>query len=360
MDESKFLDNITDVTEYMNLSTSKIVKKILNGDSRFMGFVLRDFRGILSFEPSEGIRLGKELGEVAKSYGIGGIFHSDELPNYGITSEDVKQLSSILKISKNDAFVLIGGPQALLDSVISELSNRIKKAFSGVVAETRSVRLDGVTVFSRPRPGSSRMYPETDIPYISIDENRLKELSMNIPLPWNEVIDQICKKYTINRTLAENIFDSQYFSLFENLVSHTSINPSFIISKLTEDLVSLERQGYDISILTQEDLFYLFEQLDKSRISKESIPIILERLLSKQGGSIDEIISSFGSEVTEEDIDGIVKKIIMENEKIISQKGMDSIGLLMGRCMSTLRGKVDGEKVNKKLVTRLTEHLNKT
>lgn len=360
MDESKFLDNITDVTEYMNLSTSKIVKKILNGDSRFMGFVLRDFGGILSFEPSEGIRLGRELGEVAKSYGIGGIFHSDELPNYGITSEDVKQLSSILKIRKNDAFVLIGGPQALLDSVISELSNRIKKAFSGVVAETRSVRLDGVTVFSRPRPGSSRMYPETDIPYISIDENRLKELSMNIPLPWNEVIDQICKKYTINRTLAENIFDSQYFSLFENLVSHTSINPSFIISKLTEDLVSLERQGYDISILTQEDLIYLFEQLDKSRISKESIPIILERLLSKQGGSIDEIISSFGSEVTEEDIDGIVKKIIVENEKIISQKGMDSIGLLMGRCMSILRGKVDGEKVNKKLVTRLTEHLNKT
>ena len=360
MDESKFLDNITDVTEYMSQSTSKIVKKILNGDSRFMGFVLRDFGGILSFEPSEGIRLGRELGEVAKSYGIGGIFHSDELPNYGITSEDVKQLSSILKINKNDAFVLIGGPQALLDSVILELSNRIKKSFSGVVAETRSVRLDGVTVFSRPRPGSSRMYPETDIPYIAIDENRLKELSMNIPVPWNEVIDQMCKKYTINRTLAENIFDSQYFSLFENLVSYTSISPSFIISKLTEDLVSLERQGYDISILTQEDLFYLFEQLDKSRISKESIPIILERLLSKQGRSIDEIISSFGSEVTEEDIDGIVKKIIVENEKIISQKGMDSIGLLMGRCMSILRGKVDGEKVNKRLVTRLTEHLNRS
>ena len=360
MDESKFLDNITDVTEFMKLSTSKIVKKILNSNSRFMGFVLRDFGGILSFEPSEGIRLGKELGEVAKSYGIGGIFHSDELPNYGITSEDVKKLSSILKIGKNDAFVLIGGPQVLLESVISELSNRIKKAFSGVVAETRSVRLDGVTVFSRPRPGSSRMYPETDIPYISIDENRLKELSKNIPLPWNEVIDQICKKYVINRTLAENIFDSQYFSLFENLVSHTSISPSFIISKLTEELVSLERQGYDISILTQEDLFYLFEQLDKSRISKESIPIILERLLSKQSGSIDEIISSFGSDITEEDVDGIIKKIIVENEKIISQKGMDSIGLLMGRCMSILRGKIDGEKVNKKLLTRLTEHLNKT
>lgn len=359
IDESKFLDSITDVTDFMKLSTSKVVKKILSGDSRFMGFVLRDFSGLLSFEPYPGIRLGKELGEVSKSYGIGGIFHSDELPNYGITTEDVKSLLSILKMNKNDAFILVGGPSVLLNSVISELSNRIRKAFSGVVAETRSVRLDGVTVFSRPRPGSSRMYPETDIPYISIDENRLKELSKNIPRPWNEVIDQICKKYLINRTLAENIFDSQYFSLFENIVSQTSINPSFIISKLTEDLVSLERQGYDISILTHNNLFYLFEQLEKSRISKESISIILEKLLRKEGGSIDEIIRSFGSEgVTEEDIDGIIKKILAENEKIISQKGMDSIGLLMGRCMSILRGKVDGEKINKKLVIRLTEHLD--
>lgn len=361
IDESMFLDSTVDVTDFMKLSTSKIVQKILAGDSRFMGLVLRGFRGMLSFEPYKGIRLGRELGEVAKSYGIGGIFHSDELPNYGITNEDVKSLSSILKVEENDAFILVGGPSILLNSVISELSNRVKNAFSGVVAETRSVRLDGVTVFSRPRPGSSRMYPETDIPYISINANRLKELSMNIPLPWNEVMDQICKKYLINLTLAENIFDSQYFSLFENISSHTSISPSFIISKLTEDLVSLERQGYDTSILSQDDLFYLFEQLDKSRISKESIPIILEKLLRKEGGSVDEIIKTIGSEgITEDDIDGIIKKIIAENEKIISQKGIDSIGLLMGRCMSVLRGKVDGEKVNKKLVTRLTEYLNKS
>lgn len=361
IDESMFLDSTVDVTDFMKLSTSKIVQKILTGDSRIMGLVLRGFRGMLSFEPYKGIRLGRELGEVAKSYGIGGIFHSDELPNYGITNEDVKSLSSILKVEENDAFILVGGPSILLNSVISELSNRVKNAFSGVVAETRSVRLDGVTVFSRPRPGSSRMYPETDIPYISINANRLKELSMNIPLPWNEVMDQICKKYLINLTLAENIFDSQYFSLFENISSHTSISPSFIISKLTEDLVSLERQGYDTSILSQDDLFYLFEQLDKSRISKESIPIILEKLLRKEGGSVDEIIKTIGSEgITEDDIDGIIKKIIAENEKIISQKGIDSIGLLMGRCMSVLRGKVDGEKVNKKLVTRLTEYLNKS
>jgi glutamyl-tRNA(Gln) amidotransferase subunit E len=361
LDESKFLDNITDVTDLIKQSSSKVVKKILSGDSRFMGFVLRGFRGILSFEPYPGIRLGRELGEVAKSYGIGGIFHSDELPNYGISSEDVESLSSILNINENDAFILIGGPSVLLNTVVLELSDRIKKAFSGVVPETRSVRLDGVTVFSRPRSGSSRMYPETDIPYISIDENKLKELSKHIPQPWNVVIDQIHKKYGINKTLAENIFDSQYFSLFENIVSHTSINPTFIVSKLTEDLVSLEREGYDSSILSHDDLFHLFVELDKSRISKESIPIIFEKLLKREGGAVDQIISSFGSEgVTEEYVDKMINKIIEENEAVISQKGLDSIGLLMGRCMSILRGKIDGEKVNKKLVIKLTAHIQES
>jgi glutamyl-tRNA(Gln) amidotransferase subunit E len=361
LDESKFLDNITDVTDLIEQSSSKVVKKILSGDSRFMGFVLRGFRGLLSLEPYQGIRLGRELGEVAKSYGIGGIFHSDELPNYGISSEDVESLSSILKTSENDAFILIGGPSVLLNTVVLELSNRIKKAFSGVVPETRSVRQDGVTVFSRPRPGSSRMYPETDIPYVFIDENKLKELSKHIPQPWNVVIDQIHKQYGINKTLAENIFDSQYFSLFENIVSHTSINPTFIVSKLTEDLVSLEREGYDTSILSHDELFHLFVELDKSRISKESIPIILKKLLKKQGGGVDEIISSFGSEgVTEEYVDKMINKIIEENEAVISQKGLDSIGLLMGRCMSILRGKIDGEKVNKKLVIKLNAHIQES
>src|SRR6185295_1513711 len=51
IDESSFIDNVTDVTQLLSKSSSKVVKKILTGDSRFMAFVLRGFKGILSFEP---------------------------------------------------------------------------------------------------------------------------------------------------------------------------------------------------------------------------------------------------------------------------------------------------------------------
>jgi len=360
IDESSFIDNVTDVTQLLSKSSSKVVKKILTGDSRFTAFVLRRFKGILSFEPYPGIRLGKELGDLVKVYGIGGIFHSDELPNYGITTEDVESISDVLRMDKNDAFVLIGGPTKSLNTVLLELFTRIKKGFSGIVPETRSARLDGVTVFSRPKSGPSRMYPETDIPYISIDEGKLKQLSQDTPQPWNEIIDQICKKYNINKTLAENIFDSKYFSLFEKIVSHTSTSPSFVISKLTEDLVSMEREGYDSSILSEDVLFYLFTELDNSRITKESIPLVIEKLLKNESMDVDEIISSFGTEsITEGYVDQTISKIIHENSNVISQKGLDSVGLLMGRCMEVLRGKIDGEKVNKKLIAKLTEYLQK-
>ncbi len=361
IDESSFIDNVTDVTQLLSKSSSKVVKKILTGDSRFTAFVLRGFKGLLSFEPYPAIRMGKELGDLVKVYGIGGIFHSDELPNYGITPEDVDSISAVLRMDKNDAFVLIGGPTKLVNTVLFELFTRIKKAFSGVVPETRSARLDGVTVFSRPKPGSSRMYPETDIPYISIDKRKLKQLSQDIPQPWNEIIDQICKKYNINKTLAENIFDSKYFPLFEKIVSHTSISPSFVISKLTEDLVSMEREGYDSSILSEDVLFCLFTELDNSRITKESIPLVIEKLLKNESMDVDEIISSFGTEsISEEYVDETISKIIHENATVISQKGLDSVGLLMGRCMEVLRGKIDGEKVNKKLMAKLTEYLQKS
>jgi len=358
INESEFIGTVTDVTHLLRNSSSKVLKRIITDDSKIIAFVIHGFNGILSFEPYPGIRLGKELGDLVKSYGIGGIFHSDELPNYGISIDDVQSISSVLRMNKNDAFILVGGSITLLNTVLFELFNRIKKSFSGVVPETRYVRIDGITAFSRPRPGSSRMYPETDIPYISIGDNTMKGLSKLIPQPWDVVIEQISKKYDINKTLAENIFDSQYFILFEKIISQTSISPSFIISKLTEDLVSLERDGYDTSILTEDVLFYLFMQLNNSRISKESVPIIFEKLLKKEVDDVEEVIRSFGTDnLTEEFVDDTISRIINENKKVISEKGLDAVGLLMGRCMENLRGKIDGEKVNKKLMTKLINYI---
>jgi Glu-tRNA(Gln) amidotransferase subunit E-like FAD-binding protein len=56
----------------------------------------------------------------------------------------------------------------------------------------------------------------------------------------------------------------------------------------------MEREGYDSSILSEDVLFCLFTELDNSRITKESIPLVIEKLLKNESMDVDEIISSFG------------------------------------------------------------------
>ncbi|MDP9197296.1 MAG: Glu-tRNA(Gln) amidotransferase subunit GatE [Thermoproteota archaeon] len=344
-----------DVTGLLSSSRSRVIKNILgNKNSTIVALRVRKFKGLLGFEPYPGVRLGKQLSELVRFFGLGGIFHSDELPNYGISAQDVSTISSELEMDAEDAFIMMGGPCEVLPLAVREVSDRLVSAFFGVVPETRSATRDGSTVFIRPRPGSARMYPETDIPYISIEESKVRSLAQQVPRPWNEIISTLSERYTINTKLAEQIYDSDYFTLFEEIISLTDISPSFVVSKLTEDFVNFERQGYNLNALEDSIILEVFDRLSQSQIAKESLPLIFEKILKREVSSPEEAIASLGiTQLSMENLKAIVDKVINDNEQIVRQKGNASLGLLMGRCMAVLRGKVDGEKINKLLRERL-------
>ena len=54
-------------------------------------------------------------------------------------------------------------------------------------------------------------------------------------------------------------------------------------------------------------------------------------------------------------LDEIISKIVEDNLSVITEKQMGSLGMLMGRSMAILRGKVDGQKVNALLKASLEE-----
>jgi len=53
------------------------------------------FAGLLGFEPFPGIRLGKELAEIARTNGLGGVIHSDEFGKQGIAENEAAALRSL-------------------------------------------------------------------------------------------------------------------------------------------------------------------------------------------------------------------------------------------------------------------------
>lgn len=370
--EDSFIgDKIIDVTSIFMNSSSNVIKKILKTSDPVIKCIrLRKLRGLVGYEPVKDVRIGKELGEFVRFFGLGGLFHSDELPNYGITGYEIEKIEKSLDIpvDSDDAFIIIGGNRNKIDNLIDPLIKRIIQFKLGVIAETRAVTLDGTTIFSRPRPGSSRMYPETDIMPIPIEPELIERLKDKIPLPWNELIKRIMKKYELNKKLSEQIFDSDYYDLFETIVrtksstipptSRSAITPTFVASKLTEDIVSLARNNLDKSLLTDEVILEIFDRLEKGLIAKESVILIFEKLMKGESVSVQEAINSLNLiQMNDTELYSLLDKLFNDNINIIKEKGSNSMGVLMGKSMAILRGKVDGSKINDYLKTKLETFL---
>ena len=353
---------IEDVTDVLYKSSSEVVRKY-PAENRskvvFRAMRVKDLAGIIGFEPYAGVRIGKEIGELVRFYGLGGLIHSDELPKYGITAEDVVAINQRLGIIEGqDAFVIIGGSKDSIDFAINAIIQRLNFISYGVPAETRAATVDGKTIFSRPRAGAARMYPETDIEPIPINNETLNALNDKTPKSWEDIITALSNRYSINRKLAEEIFDSQYLEIFEEIANSTKISPTFIASKLTEDIVRLQRQHLDTTILSKDIILDVFKRLDEGAIAKESIVLIFEKILTKECKGVNEAIERLGIEpIKEQEIEMIVDKILQENRSVINSKGRASASALMGRCMSILRGKVDGKRVNLILNQKLEQLL---
>ena len=356
--EKVLKNDIFDVTELFRSCNSKIIKKAISDGSVIKSIRIKNFAGLFSYEPYEGIRLGKELGQLVRFYGIGGIFHSDELPNYGIENSDIQRLQKLLEISSNDGFIIIAGENSKIDFAIDSIIKRIEDAKNGVPAETRGATPSGETVFLRPRPGASRMYPETDIPPLVITDDQIKLAKSSIPKSWDESLIDIQRKYALNVQLAEQIFDSEYLQLFEKICLDKRHSPNFVASILCSTITNLQRQGLDISLLKPEDILKSFELLANNKIAKESIEIIFESIMSNKAKSVEEAIEKSAiTSLDETKLNMILDNIIHDNIKIIMHDGVRSLAPLMGIAMKELRGKASGEQVNQLLEKKIQDLL---
>ncbi len=351
-------NDVFDITNDFKNCESKIIQKSLRDNSIIKAIRIKNFAGMFGYSPYEGIRLGKEIGQIVKFYGIGGVFHSDELPNYGIEESDVSIVKQILEINEADAFLIIAAPLVKIDFAIDSIIKRISQAKKGVPAETRLATQTGETIFLRPRPGASRMYPETDIPPIIITKKELEDAKKNIPKSWDESLDDLQKKYDLNLQLAGQIFDSEYLEIFEKICEKTSIVPTFIASILCSTITSLERNGLNSQLLRNEEIAKTFEFLAKGKIAKESIEIIFENIMSGKSKTIEDAIENTSIEiVSKEELEKIIENIITNNKEIIQNQKERSISPLMGIAMKELRGKVSGEVVNGLLLEKIKKFL---
>src|SRR5207237_9869455 len=131
--------NCHDLTEQPSPSQSKIIQSAVKNGGVVPGTRLAGFKGLLKRELIPGIRLGTEMAKRAAFWGrVGGIFHSDELPGYGITENDVGIISKKLGCRPSDAFVLVAHAREKALDGLKAAVERAKEALVGVPEETRT------------------------------------------------------------------------------------------------------------------------------------------------------------------------------------------------------------------------------
>ena len=342
-----------EITGAMGSCRSRIVQDAIRKRHRIFGIVFKNLGGVFGFMPHEGIRLGREVAEMVRFFGIGGVFHSDELPNYGVEEADVEDIRKNTKASENDAFLILAAPAERMHTIIDQIIQRVEHIREHAIpADTRLATPAGETKFLRPRPGAARMYPETDIPPVIISEQDLLNARRNIPKSWDQTIKEIQDRYQLNAQLTEQIFDSEYMGIFEKICGASKSSPNFVASTLCSTVTNLERSGLDKTRLSGKAMIRVFELLDGEKISKESVEMILEGIMS--GRDSDQVIREASDmSLSDEKLDSTLEQIIDENRSIVEKQGERALGPLMGIAMKTLRGKTSGEKISRKLQEKI-------
>jgi glutamyl-tRNA(Gln) amidotransferase subunit E len=353
-------EEIYDITGLFVDTKSKVLQKGVKKGA-VLAALLKKFDGLVGKEVQPGRRLGTEFSDRAKTAGVGGIFHTDELPNYGITEKEVKAVRDAIGASAGDAVIMVADEPEKARLAIEAVIQRAKEAMEGIPEETRKALPDGNTAYMRPLPGAARMYPETDVPQIEISQEYFD--SIEVPELLTERAKRFISENGLNKELAEKIAYSKHLPLFEELIEtygkDENVNSTLIARTLVGIVPEIRRNGVETENLTDEHFQGLFAAISNQDIAKEAIQDLLAALAKEPELSTQEAISKLGlSAFDPEEVENFIKKTVRERGDFIKEKGPAALGPLMGIVMKEYRGTVDGKILSQMLKKELDSFIN--
>jgi glutamyl-tRNA(Gln) amidotransferase subunit E len=336
-------DNQQDVTDIFRSTKSTVLKKA----NRIHALCLEGFAGLAGCEIQPERRLGSELSDYAKKCGVGGIFHTDELPAYGITTDEVTRVRERMNACNQDCVVIVAAAsETQAECALHQVIIRARQAFSDnpVPEETRKMLETGSSAYMRPLPGAARMYPETDVLPVIIDDERWN--GVTVPELLTAKAQRFAQEYAIDRNYATQLALSEKLPLFERALAE-GIKPKLAAFTILSTCTELRREGVTVEKISDEDYLATWHAVENGRTAKEAVPDIFRGLAS--GDSFECVIGQLAPAVSREELECIIHRIIADRSEFVNQKGRAALGPLMGVVMSEVRGSADGKIVSELL-----------
>lgn len=215
----------------------------------------------------------------------------------------------------------------VIDNEIKRQIAEIKKG-KKLKPEVRKAESDFSTSFLRPMPGAARMYPETDVPIMKIEEYEAEKVEL-----LDEKAEKI-KKLGLGQDLANAATKAGKADIvFKFSEKFKNVKPAFIAETIISTPKTIKKKENIDCNPSEADFEKIFDELNKGKISKDTVYDALVNFAKNK--KLD--FSKFEL-MSDEELEKELKKISAEN------KGLQ-FNALIGRAMAKLKGKADGKKI---------------
>ncbi len=229
-----------DVTPIVRGTGCKFIQNAVDKGASVMAIPLPGFQGLLEAQTQPRTSFLKEFSDRIRV-----IACIDDLPNLALSTQDVPTLSSgewdrvskICQVSPDVPVIVVWGRRQDVETAVGEVAIRAREATEGIPQETRQALEDGTNGFERILPGADRMYPDTDLPPIRLEDDRVQVIRSSLPqTPWERKARLL--DMGVGEDLADRLSRHRAWDLFvhlvENLDGTGSLDPAGLASLLLD------------------------------------------------------------------------------------------------------------------------------
>ena len=337
----------TELTHLVGPDVPGAVGEVVRRGGVVLGVRLSGFDGMLRSPAGSEERLGRELADHARTAGVKGLLHSDELPGHGLGPDVVARVGSELNIGAQDAFLLVAAADPRLGgAALDRARARARTAIVGSPEETRDPLPDGRTRYSRPLPGRDRMYPETDVPPVPLDAQWLDRVRAELPATPEATRERVAREYGLGPEVVRQLQRSGDLERFETWVANG--HPAGSVARLlTQDLPAVVSAVDDDPprLIPDGTLNELLSALDRNEFAKEGVPAVLAALLQGSGTIAEAVRAAGFQSMTRDELVALAQRVVDANRRMLDEKGRAAFSPLMGDLMREVRGRRDGKEV---------------
>jgi glutamyl-tRNA(Gln) amidotransferase subunit E len=336
-----------------------------NGNKAFATIFPR-MKGLFGLEVQPNKDFGEEIFE--KSMLITGIlresqFHSDEINENAVRKRSLhpcklpinakrhQQLSSVLKLGSNDAYILVVGSERRAMHAMKKIVERAKQALDGVPQETRRLLPNGNSEFLRVIHGKERIYPDTDTPPLVTSKDLINETRKTVgKRPW-EITKDLTKRCDFSQHQIDLLIRDEKTEKLYDYVDRLSISGALAYRLLTELPRQKRREGVKLAAKTID---MLAEALSRKLIIPEQLDPLVNILAKEPTLSIEQAVKKHSLRPpTGSEINKLIQQQL-ETRDLTKLRRNETyrkimIPRIVGAVLQVVNHSVEGKKVAKQI-----------